>query len=342
MGTIRHIFISPEHDFVGRFGEEPGQTPMAEVESIECVASSGIEGDRYFDHKPNYKGQITFFEWETYQAAWAAFPDTLQDPSASRRNVITVGLDLNALIGEEFKLGGLRFGGSEESAPCVWMDRVIAPGAHEFLKGRGGLRARILEGGSLQTERGCRFGAALLCGGKSERMGVDKASIDWNGQPLWKRTIDLLKLAIPRPIYLAAPKPPDWGNDAGSWIQDAENARGPLGGLLAGLRQAEADGLSHLAVLAVDLPQFDLRVLRTLQAAVRPGVGLIPRTQEGLEPLAAVYPIAAKDAFESAAANRQWKLQDIATSLIESGLCSTWDVPTGSLAAFRNLNSPGD
>lgn len=76
--------------------------------------------------------------------------------------------------------------------------------------------------------------------------------------------------------------------------------------------------------------------------AVRPGVGLIPRTQEGLEPLAAVYPIAAKDAFESAAANRQWKLQDIATSLIESGLCSTWDVPTGSLAAFRNLNSPGD
>jgi len=39
----------------------------------------------------------------------------------------------------------------EECRPCYWMDRAIAPGAHEFLKGRGGLRAKILTDGQLRS-----------------------------------------------------------------------------------------------------------------------------------------------------------------------------------------------
>jgi MOSC domain-containing protein YiiM len=69
----------------------------------------------------------------------------------ARRNVITRGVDLNELIGQEFKLQGIRFLGMEECRPCYWMDRAFAPGAHEFLKGRGGLRARILTDGSLRS-----------------------------------------------------------------------------------------------------------------------------------------------------------------------------------------------
>ncbi|HEY2103589.1 MAG TPA: molybdenum cofactor biosysynthesis protein, partial [Chthoniobacterales bacterium] len=68
-----------------------------------------------------------------------------------RRNVITRGADLNELIGQEFELQGVRFSGTEECRPCYWMDRAIAPGAEQFLKGRGGLRARILSDGQLRA-----------------------------------------------------------------------------------------------------------------------------------------------------------------------------------------------
>ncbi|MGH8099974.1 MAG: MOSC domain-containing protein, partial [Chthoniobacterales bacterium] len=72
-------------------------------------------------------------------------------PGAVRRNVFTYGLDLNSLIGQDFEIQGVRFYGTQEAAPCYWMDRTIAPGAKEFLKGRGGLRAKILNDGELHS-----------------------------------------------------------------------------------------------------------------------------------------------------------------------------------------------
>ena len=71
-------------------------------------------------------------------------------PAPARRNVITRGVDLNALIGSEFEVQGVRFFGMEECRPCYWMDRAFAAGTHEFLKGRGGLRAKILCDGILR------------------------------------------------------------------------------------------------------------------------------------------------------------------------------------------------
>jgi len=65
--------------------------------------------------------------------------------------VITTGNDLNELIGKEFQIQGVRFLGTEECRPCYWMDQAFAPGANEFLKGRGGLRAVILTNGMLRA-----------------------------------------------------------------------------------------------------------------------------------------------------------------------------------------------
>jgi MOSC domain-containing protein YiiM len=64
--------------------------------------------------------------------------------------VVLSGIDLNSLIGKRFSIGGVVFEGSEEAAPCYWMNEACAPGVHEFLKGRGGLRARIRTGGVLR------------------------------------------------------------------------------------------------------------------------------------------------------------------------------------------------
>jgi hypothetical protein len=156
---ITHLYISPGHNF---FGHEPGQpssNPALEVSSIWCVAGKGIEGDRFFDYKESYKGQITFFEEETYNDLCAQFGVWDRPPSVFRRNVITRGARLNELIGHEFAVGEVRLFGTEESRPCFWMDQAFGPGAKAALKGRGGLRARILSTGRLTVSPGC--GAVL-------------------------------------------------------------------------------------------------------------------------------------------------------------------------------------
>jgi MOSC domain-containing protein YiiM len=58
---------------------------------------------------------------------------------------------LSSLIGKQFELQGVRFEGTEECRPCYWMEQALGPGAEIWLKGRGGLRARILTSGILST-----------------------------------------------------------------------------------------------------------------------------------------------------------------------------------------------
>ncbi len=147
---ILHLYISPEHNFFGHHGQPAGQAPMLEVESVECVAGKGLVGDRFFGYKEDYKGQITFFSHEVYERLCEQFQIMDVPPSVFRRNVITKGVDLNALIGLEFEIQGIRFLGMQESAPCYWMNQAFAEGAEEAMKGHGGLRAKILSEGVLR------------------------------------------------------------------------------------------------------------------------------------------------------------------------------------------------
>jgi MOSC domain-containing protein YiiM len=148
---ICQLFISKGHNFVGHHGREPDTHPMIEMSEIECLAGRGIRGDRYFDFKDDYKGQITFFSLEVFDELCSALQIHDGLSALARRNVITRGVDLNELIGQEFEVQGVRLFGTEECRPCYWMDRAFAPGAQEFLKGRGGLRAKILTSGKLRS-----------------------------------------------------------------------------------------------------------------------------------------------------------------------------------------------
>jgi len=155
MIRIRHLFISPGHNYRGHHGGPSGTHPILAQDAIECVAGRGIRGDRYFDLKPDFKGQITFFAWEVLTALWETLglPPEQRDPAAPRRNVLTVGADLNALIGVEFEIQGVRFLGTEECRPCYWMNSAFRdPRAEDWLRGRGGLRAKILTDGWLRRD----------------------------------------------------------------------------------------------------------------------------------------------------------------------------------------------
>lgn len=147
-----HIFISPEHAYFGHHGKPSGRAPLIAVEEAEAVAGKGLVGDRFFGWKEDYAGQVTFFSLEVHEALCAELGVTDRGPEAYRRNLVVRGADLDALMGVEFELQGVRFLGMAEAKPCYWMDEAFAPGAEEALRGRGGLRAKVLSNGILRRE----------------------------------------------------------------------------------------------------------------------------------------------------------------------------------------------
>jgi MOSC domain-containing protein YiiM len=149
---VEHLYISAEHNYFGHHGKPAGRAPVQEVEQAELVSGKGIVGDRFYGWKEDYKGQITFFAREVYEDLCRSLGVAGVAPSVFRRNVIVSGVDLNALIGQEFELQGIRFAGVCECSPCYWMDEAFHPGAEAALQGRGGLRARILSSGTLRRD----------------------------------------------------------------------------------------------------------------------------------------------------------------------------------------------
>ena len=149
---ILHLYVSPGHNFFGHHGKPSGEYPTVEVPEVRCVPGQGIEGDRFFDFKDNYKGQITFFSQEVFERLREELNVRDRSPAVFRRNVICAGIDLNTLTGVDFELQGVQFRGCEECKPCYWMDQAFGQGAEKALKGWGGLRARILTLGTLRCE----------------------------------------------------------------------------------------------------------------------------------------------------------------------------------------------
>jgi molybdopterin synthase catalytic subunit len=150
---LLEIWISPGNDFRGHHGGPRGNHGIVRVDEVECVAGMGLKGDRYFGYKPDFKGQVTFFDADAVEAVRKEFNRPDLSSSEFRRSLIVRGIDLSAWVGKRFRLQGVEFEGSEECKPCYWMDEAVAPGVEEFLKSRfrGGLRARILTDGKLRV-----------------------------------------------------------------------------------------------------------------------------------------------------------------------------------------------
>ena len=148
---VLQIHVSPGHNYFGHHGKPPGEHPALMVREAELRSGRGIVGDRFFGHRENHAGQITFFSWEVYQDLCRVLDVWDRGPGVFRRNVIVEGDDLNRYVGRRFDLQGIRFEGAAECAPCYWMNRAFGPGAEDLMKGRGGIRARILDDGVLRA-----------------------------------------------------------------------------------------------------------------------------------------------------------------------------------------------
>jgi MOSC domain-containing protein YiiM len=92
------------------------------------------------------------FSWEVFEALRRERSQPELSPAALRRNLVVEGLDLNLSSGSQFELQGVVLESSGECKPCYWMDEAVGTGAEEWLKGRGGLRCKIVTSGVLRRE----------------------------------------------------------------------------------------------------------------------------------------------------------------------------------------------
>ena len=120
--------------------------PLAQVERVEAVAGRGLRGDRYHDGRgtfgPGRGYQLTLVEAEALDAIDLPWEQ-------ARRNIVTRGIALNALVGRSFTVGGVACIGRRLSEPCAHLERLARPGLLRPLVHRAGLRADIVRGGTI-------------------------------------------------------------------------------------------------------------------------------------------------------------------------------------------------
>jgi molybdenum cofactor guanylyltransferase len=177
--------------------------------------------------------------------------------------------------------------------------------------------------------------AALIAGGKSTRMGRDKAALLHRGVQLWRHQLATLAATAPAEVFIAGKCAPAAGVEQ---LEDSREDCGPLGGLASALRRASTP---WLLVLAVDMPMMTPSFLSALIAeAGRTGRGVVPVVSGEWEPLAAVYPVAALPIAEAMLARQRLALRHFIEAAQDAHLVQPFVVENAAL--FANWNTPGD
>ena len=180
----------------------------------------------------------------------------------------------------------------------------------------------------------------VLVGGRSTRMGRDKARLMLDGRPLWQRQLHVLEQAGAQPVRLALRRAQRSLGDKTREIRDPLPDVGPLGGLYAAL---SAPGSAEwVAVLAVDLPRIEAAWFRRLRKYCRPGIGAVVVHPAGFEPLAAIYPHAALPIVTRRLARNQLALQGLVQELVRRRLMVAVPRPKALARQTENWNAPGD
>jgi len=178
---------------------------------------------------------------------------------------------------------------------------------------------------------GGRRAGFVLAGGRSSRMGQDKALLPWKGSTLIESVAREVLKAVGNVTLLGSPAL--YGSFVFPVISDKIEGCGPLGGLHAALSSTSTE---WNVLVACDMPAVTSQLLEELLAAavVSGADALVPQTPVGLEPLCAVYHARLLPAVESALQSKYLKMHDF-VSTIHAKL---WPVPDATL--FRNLNTP--
>ena len=138
-----------------------GSEPMEQLAEVKAVAGRGLEGDRYFARQgtftdnPNTTGrEVTLIESEAIDALERDYGVKI-DPTDARRNIVTRGVPLNHLVGQEFRVGDVGMRGVRLDEPCNHMASLVNEEQKDKIRlglmHRGGLRADILNDGVIRV-----------------------------------------------------------------------------------------------------------------------------------------------------------------------------------------------
>ena len=182
------------------------------------------------------------------------------------------------------------------------------------------------------------FAAVLLAGGKSRRMGRDKALLTLpDGRALWERQWEVLCALEPAEWFVSGSWREGFPADL-PWLSDEVPGNGPLAGVATALNKISSP---RLVVLAVDLPAMTADFLRTL--ARGDAAGMVPRWPDGFfEPLAAVYPKTAAGAAADALHRGEFALQPFVRRLVADGTATARAITPTETGLFANWNHPDD
>lgn len=178
--------------------------------------------------------------------------------------------------------------------------------------------------------------AFILAGGKSTRMGTDKAFVTLDGRTLLARALELAR-SVTEDVRIVG-DPVKFGAFA-PVVQDVFPECGPLGGIHAALHASRED---LNLILAVDLPFISLALLQFLIARARssPTVVTVPQAGGGWQPLCAVYRQGFADAAEAALREGRYKIdvlfENSRTQVIRE---EELEIAGFSPRIFRNLNT---
>ena len=140
-GSVVAIYTAPKK-----------HVPLDSRDEVKAVAGRGLEGDRYFNAEgwDEPKREITLVEIEAVEAANRDYDIDLT-PADMRRQIVTRGIALNHLVGQEFTVGDVRCLGVKLNEPCAHLRKLADKPLIKPMIHRGGLRAQILESGTIRV-----------------------------------------------------------------------------------------------------------------------------------------------------------------------------------------------
>lgn len=140
---IKAIFIASEHNAM-----------QQSLDKIDVIAGKGIVGDRNYDQHRWHGQNITLVESESIEHFNQHHHQSIA-LDATRRNLITQGVSLNNLVGQEFFIGPIKLIGTERCEPCLELSQQLATKSlskqHVLaaFMSKAGIRASILSDGEI-------------------------------------------------------------------------------------------------------------------------------------------------------------------------------------------------
>ena len=182
-----------------------------------------------------------------------------------------------------------------------------------------------------------KFTACLLTGGKSSRMGRDKAEVEFEGMPLWRHQIEILKETGADEVLISGRGDACYDGCGFPIIEDEIKGCGPLSGVHALLGVAEH---ALVLVLAVDMPMMTRGYLRGLIArAFEEGYGAVPVRDGFYEGLAAVYPKASRGIAAGLLGGDDYSMQGYIGRCLDEKMVVPVEIDGNEMRLFQNMNT---